>query len=98
MGFLSFFDKGNLNDNQRDMIDVMMRASDSALLMVNNVLNAAKLEAHKINLMNSTFDLLDLFEKVIEQSVKDVESKQIELVLNYDVENLPRYVKSDPNR
>ncbi|KAF0484190.1 protein-histidine kinase [Gigaspora margarita] len=98
MGFLSSFDKDNLNDSQRDFIDVMMRASDSALLMANNILNAAKLEANKITLINTKFDLLDLFEEIIEQFVKDAESKQIELILNYDVENLPRYVKSDLNR
>ncbi|KAF0410287.1 PAS domain S-box protein [Gigaspora margarita] len=40
----------------------------------------------------------DLFEKIIEQFIKDVENKQIELVLNYDIENLPRFIKSNPER
>ncbi|KAF0542827.1 protein-histidine kinase [Gigaspora margarita] len=98
VGILSSLDNGALTDEQINMIDIMTRASDSLLSIVNDILNAAKLEAHKIILINTTFDLLDLFEKVIEQFVEDAENKQIELILNYDVENIPRYVKSDHDR
>ncbi|KAF0516111.1 hypothetical protein F8M41_017170 [Gigaspora margarita] len=40
----------------------------------------------------------DLFENTIEQITKDIENKQIELILNYDIETLPRYIKSNPER
>ncbi|RIB11767.1 hypothetical protein C2G38_2202574 [Gigaspora rosea] len=65
---------------------------------VNEILNTAKLEIHQITSINTIFNLLDLFEKVIKQFIKDAKNKQIKLILNYDIENLPRYIKSNPER
>ncbi|RIB28828.1 hypothetical protein C2G38_2156938 [Gigaspora rosea] len=70
VGILSSFEGTNLTVDQRDMINIMARASDDALSIINNILDAAKLEAHKITL----------------------------LIINCDVDKLPRYVKSDPER
>ncbi|KAF0429112.1 PAS domain S-box protein [Gigaspora margarita] len=98
IGLISIFDFSTLTNNQKDMINIIQHTSDFVLSIVNEILNITKLDVHQITLVNSTFDLLDLFEKVIEQFTKDVENKQIELILNYDIENLPRYIKSDPER
>ncbi|RIB14087.1 hypothetical protein C2G38_2196148 [Gigaspora rosea] len=87
-----------LANTSYDMIDIIQLASDSVLSIVNNILNAAKLEAQQIASINTAFDLLYLFEKIIEQFTKDLENKPIEFILNYNVENIPRYIKGDPER
>ncbi|KAF0511708.1 protein-histidine kinase [Gigaspora margarita] len=98
VGLLSSFEGTNLTVDQRDMINIMARASDDVLSIINNILDEAKLEAKKITLINRTFDLLELFEDTIEMFGEKAGSKKIELIINYDVDKLPRYVKSDPER
>ncbi|KAF0552645.1 protein-histidine kinase [Gigaspora margarita] len=98
VGLLSTFDDTRVTVDQKDMIDIIAHSSEVVLSIVNDILSAAKLEAQKITLINRTFDLLNLFERVIEQCVEGAENKQIELILNYDINNLPIHVKSDPER
>ncbi|KAF0438406.1 protein-histidine kinase [Gigaspora margarita] len=98
IGLISCFNYSTLTDDQKDMINIIQYTSDFVISIINEILNAAKLEVHQIISINTTFNLLDLFEKVIKQFIKDAENKQIELILNYDIENLPRYIKSNPER
>ncbi|KAF0530598.1 protein-histidine kinase [Gigaspora margarita] len=98
VGVLSSFEGTNLTADQRDMINIMACASDVVLSIINNILDAAKLEAQKITLVSRTFDLLELFDNTIEMLGENAGSKKIELIVNYDVDKLPRYVKSDPER
>ncbi|KAF0503049.1 PAS domain S-box protein [Gigaspora margarita] len=98
IGLIPLFDQSTLTNDQKDMINIIQYTSDFVLSIVNKILNIAKLEMHQITSINTTFDLLDLFEKTIEQFIKDIENKQIELILNYDIETLPRYIRSDSER
>ncbi|CAG8592252.1 11758_t:CDS:2, partial [Scutellospora calospora] len=93
VGILSSFDRTNLTDDQKDMINIMTRASDAVLYTVNNILDAAKLKAQKIILINDKFDLLNLFEEIIESFSERAGAKQVELILNCEVDKLPKYVK-----
>ncbi|RHZ80261.1 hypothetical protein Glove_138g49 [Diversispora epigaea] len=97
IGVLSAFEETQLTEEQRDMVQIMSRASDVVLSVVNDILDAAKLEAQKISLMNRTFDLIDLIEKTIEIFGEKAGKKQIELILCVETA-LPKYVKSDPER
>ncbi|CAG8637592.1 3186_t:CDS:2 [Ambispora gerdemannii] len=98
IGVLSAFEDTPLTTDQKDMVHIMTRASDVVLSVVNDILDAAKLEAQKITLMNRTFDLFDLVERTIEIFGERAGTKQIELVLVFEPTELPKYVKSDPER
>ncbi|KAF0441226.1 protein-histidine kinase [Gigaspora margarita] len=98
IGILSSFDSTNLTIDQKEMINIMACGSDIVLSIVNDILDVAKLEAQKITLMNTTFDLLELFESTIESFGKKAGTKRIELIVNCEVDMLPRYIKSDPER
>ncbi|KAF0483178.1 protein-histidine kinase [Gigaspora margarita] len=99
MGISSTFKHEILNDQQRDMVDIISHISDQVLSIVNNILNAAELkEDHEITLVNKAFNLLDLFENTIEIFGERCGNKQIELILSYEMDSLPIYVKSDPER
>ncbi|KAF0555775.1 protein-histidine kinase [Gigaspora margarita] len=65
------------------------------LSIVNDVLNVAKLEAKKFILVNRTFDLLISLESTIG---KKTVTKNIELIVNCEIDMLLKYVKSDPER
>ncbi|RIB17377.1 histidine kinase-like ATPase [Gigaspora rosea] len=99
VGILSSLESTGLDDgDQRDMINIMARASDIVLSIVNDILDAARLEAQKITLINRTFNLLKLLSDTIEQFGERAGNQQIELILSCEVDDLPRYVKSDPDR
>ncbi|KAF0550188.1 protein-histidine kinase [Gigaspora margarita] len=97
VGILTSFEGAPLTADQKSMINIMGHASDIVLSIINDILDAAKLEAQKITLINRTFDLLELFENIIENFGKKAGDKKVELIVNYD-DQLPIYVKSDPDR
>ncbi|RIB05305.1 histidine kinase-like ATPase [Gigaspora rosea] len=98
VGIASSFESIKLATDQRDMLSIISNASDVVLSIVNDILNVAKLGAKKIILVNRTFDLLELLDGTIDTFGKQAGSKKIELIVNCEVDMLPRYVKSDPER
>ncbi|RIB30895.1 hypothetical protein C2G38_2026485 [Gigaspora rosea] len=67
-------------------------------IVVNDVLNVAKIETKKFILISRTFDLLNSLESTIIIFGKKAATKNIELIVNCEIDMLPRYVKSDPER
>ncbi|RIB04500.1 hypothetical protein C2G38_675830 [Gigaspora rosea] len=87
-----------LTTDQRDMLDIILHAADVVLSIVNNVLNVAKLEAKKIILVIISFDLLNSLDSTIIMFGNKAAAKNIELIVNCEIDMLPRYVNSDPER
>ncbi|RIB23767.1 histidine kinase-like ATPase [Gigaspora rosea] len=98
VGIISSLKHVALTDDQKDMINIMSCASDIVLSIINDILDAARLEAQNVVLMNRTFYLSNLLEGTIEKYGKKANDKKIELILNCDVDVVSRYVKSDPER
>ncbi|KAF0421112.1 protein-histidine kinase [Gigaspora margarita] len=98
VGIASSFESTNLTTDQRDMLNIISSAADIVLSIANDILHMAKLEAKKVNLVHRTFDLLELLESTIDTFGKKAGTKKLELIVNCEVEILPRYVKSDPER
>ncbi|CAG8447486.1 9831_t:CDS:10 [Acaulospora colombiana] len=98
IGLLSAFEDTLLTEDQKEMVRVMTRASDAVLSVIGNILDAAKLEAQKVTLVNRDFDLLHMVEETINILGEKAGAKQLELILRYDHTSLPKYVNSDPDR
>jgi len=64
-GSLSAFEETELTSEQQDMVEVMSRASDVVVSVVNDILDTAKLDARKLTLINRVFDLWSLVEKTV---------------------------------
>ncbi|CAG8540921.1 6752_t:CDS:10 [Paraglomus occultum] len=97
-GALSAFEGTQLTAEQQDMVEVMSRASDVVMSVVNDILDTAKLDAQKLTLINRVFDLWALVEKTVTTFGERVGAKELELIVLYDPETLSRYVKTDPER
>ncbi|KAF0555763.1 protein-histidine kinase [Gigaspora margarita] len=98
VGIISSLESTTLTTEQKDMLNITSNAADIVLSIVNDVLNAAKLEAKKLILVNRTFELLNSLESTIILFGKKAATKNIELIVNCEIDMLPRYVKSDPER
>ncbi|KAF0555753.1 protein-histidine kinase [Gigaspora margarita] len=97
-GLIPSLEGTTLTNEQKDMINIISNAADIVLSIVSDILNVAKLEAKKIILVNRTFDLLNSLESTIIIFGKKAAIKNIELIVNCEIDMLPRYVKSDPER
>ncbi|CAG8447513.1 9833_t:CDS:2 [Acaulospora colombiana] len=97
IGVLSAFEGTPLTKDQEDMVQIMTRTSEVVLSVVNNILDAAKLEAQKISLVDKDFALLHVVEETISIIGERAGAKQLELILCYEYKSLPNYIKSDPD-
>ncbi|CAG8638752.1 3355_t:CDS:10, partial [Paraglomus brasilianum] len=97
-GSLSAFEGTELTSEQQDMVEVMSRASDVVISVVNDILDTAKLDARKLTLIDRVFDLWALVEKTVTMLGERAGAKELELIVLYDPETLSRYVKTDPER
>ncbi|KAF0529943.1 protein-histidine kinase [Gigaspora margarita] len=97
-GLMPSLEGTTLTNVQKDMLKITSNSADIVLSIVKDVPNVAKLEAKKIILVNKTFDLLNSLESTIIMFGKKAATKNIELVANCEIDMLPRYVKSDPER
>lgn len=90
-------DNTNLSSLQQEKINYILDASNSLLVLINDILDFAKLEAGKINLENETFNLKDLSENVINGMKHLVEEKKIKLLIDCD-NSIPNLIIGDSNR
>ncbi len=75
--FLSDGTAGELNEQQKKMLEIMDRASYRLLGMINDILDIAKLEAGKMELKIEPVDLVSLVKSVLEIAQPQYERKKI---------------------
>ncbi|RIB04392.1 histidine kinase-like ATPase, partial [Gigaspora rosea] len=97
-GLMPSLEDTALTNEQKDMLNIISNSANIVLSLANNVLNVTKLEAKKIILVNTTFDLLNSLESTIILFGNKAATKNIELIVNCEIDMLPRYIKSDPER
>jgi PAS domain S-box-containing protein len=64
LGMLGILKDTEMTDEQRDMVETAANSANSLLIILNDILNFSKLEAGKVELENSEFDLPNLVEDV----------------------------------
>ncbi len=86
-----------LPEREREYIDIITRSGRSLLEIINNILDLSKIESDNFDLEFVSFDILDLFEELIELYNIKAKEKQIQIEYAPDV-NIPKYVYGDPVR
>ncbi len=95
LGIGNLLHKTPLNENQKEYARLLLSSSEHLLSLVNNLLDLSKIEAKKLELESSSFNLLDLL-TVLKQiySVK-AQEKGVELCLKLD-KGIPENIIGDP--
>ena len=86
-----------LNREQTDYAETIQRCGEALLTIINDILDFSKLEAGKLQLENTPFDLGELVDSVVELFAQAIYKKGLELsvLVNHDV---PSGLKGDAGR
>jgi PAS domain S-box-containing protein len=76
--------KTDLNSKQKNYIDKINKSANILLNIINDILDISKIEAGKMKIENANFDLFKTIENVTNLIEVKVETKDIDLTVNYD--------------
>jgi signal transduction histidine kinase/CheY-like chemotaxis protein len=98
LGFAQIMTRDNsLSNEQHENLRIIGRSGEHLLGLINDVLDMSKIEAGKINLYNSDFDLYCLLGSVQEMLQYRAKNKGLNFISNC-AEQVPRYINSDEKK
>ncbi|RVU86531.1 response regulator [Leucothrix sargassi] len=86
-----------LTPSQKDLTNTVLHSAESLLRIINDILDVSKIEAGKLTINNSTFNLLEVIESVIDLLGEQAYGKNVELAYFIEPE-VPIMMNSDPIR
>jgi signal transduction histidine kinase/DNA-binding response OmpR family regulator len=97
LGFSNILREHSASEDQRRDLDIINRSGEHLLTMINDVLDAAKIESGRTVLEIAPCDLKGLMQDVADMMQVRAAEKHLELVLVESAE-IPRYVRTDAAR
>jgi PAS domain S-box-containing protein len=97
IGISSILLTDNLSEKQRKFLDMVKTSADSLLDIINDILDYSKIEAGKLQIVESTFELRKILEQAFDLHRHTALTKNLELEFDYD-SNIPEYFLGDPGR
>jgi signal transduction histidine kinase/DNA-binding response OmpR family regulator/HPt (histidine-containing phosphotransfer) domain-containing protein len=97
LGMADILLQGSLPSDQRRSVEIVRRSGDALLEIINDILDFSRIEAGKMELDDSPFDLGGVVEEAMELLAERAHSKGIELASQVDPE-IPAVLRGDPGR
>ncbi|HLK90466.1 MAG TPA: ATP-binding protein [Polyangia bacterium] len=97
VGLGHLLQRSELPDQQRDYVNKIQASSQMLLQSVNNVLDVSKIEARKLELEQTRFDLVSVLDSVADVLVVAARDKGLQLSLRV-ADGVPGQVMGDPLR
>lgn len=97
IGINELLQKTNLTEMQQQYLQKSVRTSNALMNIINDILDYSKIEAGKLNLEHTEFDLSSLLDSLADLFSLEAERKGIELVFLIDPE-VPNQLIGDPLR
>lgn len=94
IGFTGLLSETNLNEIQKEYIEIVDSQAKSLLNIVNDILDFSKVEAGKLELENRRTSIRDLVAEVVSIVRYPAEKKGLQLILNIE-EQVPLYLEID---
>jgi signal transduction histidine kinase/ActR/RegA family two-component response regulator len=96
-GMITLLEKSNLDQSQRNYVEMAQQAAQSLLTVISNILDFSKIEAGKVELEAIPFDPQKLLQDVIQLQTPAAANKNLQLACFLSPE-LPRRAIGDPGR
>ncbi|MEH2167622.1 MAG: ATP-binding protein [Nostoc sp.] len=87
----------SLSSEHQENLAIINRAGEHLLKLINDILEMSKIEAGKITLNCSSFDLIHLLKNLEEMLHLRAASKNLELLFEY-APDIPKYIETDENK
>ncbi len=87
----------DLTSQQREYAETIRRSAESLLLLINDVLDFSKVEAHKLIFETIDFNLQETIEGSLELLAETAQAKNIELA-GFVLADVPTQLRGDPGR
>jgi len=97
LGILGLLKETSLTSEQKKLVKTARNSGELLLNIINDVLDFSKMEADRIELENSVFDLHELYHQSVAVLRHNAEEKGLAIVLNLN-SNIPQFVRSDSGR
>ncbi|HET8705125.1 MAG TPA: ATP-binding protein, partial [Pseudomonadales bacterium] len=97
LGMTELFMDTPLSNEQRDYISIIHSSGTQLLQILDDIFDYSKIEAGKMEIHITAFDLSSVVTETIDQFKTRAEEKGVELIPHVDA-NLPTQVKGDPTR
>ena len=83
LGMAELLEESNIDDKQREFVNVINKSSTALLTIINDILDFSKIEAGAFELDPVTFNLRDAVNDVASLLSSKAKEKQLELIINY---------------
>ncbi len=98
LGFTQIMSRDySLSGEHQENLTIINRAGEHLLNLINDILEMSKIEAGRITLNSSSFDLIHVLKNLEEMLRLRAASKNLELVFEY-AQNIPKYIETDENK
>ncbi|MDQ0465605.1 signal transduction histidine kinase/ActR/RegA family two-component response regulator [Caulobacter ginsengisoli] len=97
LGMAHALAQGSLNPEQRRQVEMLTRSGDGLMIILNDILDLSKIEAGRLVLEDTVFDLHDLAKVAEELWRPAAEAKGLALACEIASE-VPQWVRGDPTR
>ena len=97
IGMSELLGETQLDDDQQSYLRTFNNAAESLLSIINNILDYSKIEAGKVDLEYSDFDLIDVVEKISGIMALQARKKNIELIIDI-APDIPSCLLGDQQR
>lgn len=98
LGFTQVMDRDiSLSPEQRECLEIISQSGEHLLALINDILEMSKIEAGRITLNESSFDLYKLLDNLYEMLQLKAESHGLELIFDR-APDLPQYVRTDESK
>lgn len=97
VGFSQALSEEDLPDQAKEEVNDILMASDTLLDIVNGILDISKIEANKLEIVNTEYDINKVFEELISLTKSRLGDKPLDFRVSIDP-SLPRYLYGDKVR
>lgn len=97
IGFTKLMLRTELNPKQREYLSAIKMSGDALVVLINDILDLAKVEAGKMNFERRPFKLASSISAILHLFENKIQEKNLELVEYYD-EEIPEVLLGDPTR
>lgn len=94
---LDIIDKEGLTTEQHEILTILVQSSQSMLTMLNDMLDMAKIEAGRVDIVSESTDIFKLGQHASDLMLGNTRRQDIDL-LYYFAPTCPRYISTDSSR